>query len=174
MGAFLGPIMAGAIGGHYGWQSFFWLETALSGVSIVLIALTFPETKYHRGSSAIAAKEVRTSNDGPIGENGEQLGNYTSLSKASWTNLSSQIVRLRVEEVPGAMHDNAQPSSRKVPVTIKGLGIERVVGVQPDEPLSEAFAVFAKHTPTPLEDLYFDYTYAAQLFEGFTWTRTIR
>lgn len=40
--------MAGSIGAHYGWQSFFWLETALSAFSIVLLALTFPETKYHR------------------------------------------------------------------------------------------------------------------------------
>jgi MFS family permease len=55
MGAFLGPIMAGTIAAHYGWRSFFWLETALSGVSIILIALTFPETKYHRGNTALAS-----------------------------------------------------------------------------------------------------------------------
>jgi MFS family permease len=52
LGAFLGPVMAGTIGAHHGWQSFFWLETALSTVSIILIAITFPETKYHRNSNA--------------------------------------------------------------------------------------------------------------------------
>lgn len=44
--------MAGNIGGHYGWKSFFWLETALSAFAIVLIAITFPETKYHRNNTA--------------------------------------------------------------------------------------------------------------------------
>jgi hypothetical protein len=44
--------MAGNIGAHHGWKSFFWLETALSGVAIVLLAITFPETKYHRRSNA--------------------------------------------------------------------------------------------------------------------------
>ncbi|CAA9963932.1 Transmembrane transporter [Pyrenophora teres f. maculata] len=53
MGAFLGPIMAGSIAARHGWQSFFWLETALSAFSILLIALTFPETKFHRGDTAV-------------------------------------------------------------------------------------------------------------------------
>jgi hypothetical protein len=44
--------MAGNIGAHHGWQSFFWLETALSGFAIILIAVTFPETKYHRNNAA--------------------------------------------------------------------------------------------------------------------------
>lgn len=40
--------MSGSIAAHYGWQSFFWLETGLAALSIFLIAFTFPETKYHR------------------------------------------------------------------------------------------------------------------------------
>jgi MFS family permease len=84
MGAFLGPIMAGSIGGHHGWRSFFWLETALSAVSIVLIALTFPETKYHRGNTAVTPKnEVRTSNDGVLGENGEQLEKQPTITTSN-------------------------------------------------------------------------------------------
>jgi hypothetical protein len=43
--------MAGNIGGHYGWKSFFWLETGLSAFAIILIALTFPETKFHRNNA---------------------------------------------------------------------------------------------------------------------------
>jgi MFS family permease len=50
MGAFLGPVMSGSMAAHYGWKSFFWLETGLSGLSVILLALTFPETKYHRNS----------------------------------------------------------------------------------------------------------------------------
>tara|TARA_R110002003_G_scaffold141_33_gene13153 strand:- start:6967 stop:7980 length:1014 start_codon:yes stop_codon:yes gene_type:complete len=49
--------MAGNIGGHHGWKSFFWLETGLSAFSIVLIALTFPETKYHRNNAALQRKD---------------------------------------------------------------------------------------------------------------------
>lgn len=46
--------MSGSIAAHHGWQSFFWLETALSGVSIILVAIAFPETKYHRNHSGQA------------------------------------------------------------------------------------------------------------------------
>lgn len=48
LGAFLGPVMSGSIAQHHGWKSFFWLETGLSAFAIVMIATTFPETKYHR------------------------------------------------------------------------------------------------------------------------------
>lgn len=51
LGAFLGPVMSGAIAAHHGWKAFFWLETGLSAFAIVLIALTFPETKYHRNNT---------------------------------------------------------------------------------------------------------------------------
>lgn len=57
MGAFLGPIMAGSIAAHHGWKSFFWLETALSGVSIILVVLAFPETKYHRGHHSTSSSQ---------------------------------------------------------------------------------------------------------------------
>jgi MFS family permease len=57
MGAFLGPIMAGSIAAHHGWKSFFWLETALSGVSIILVAVAFPETKYHRSHNSASSSQ---------------------------------------------------------------------------------------------------------------------
>ncbi|ORY10287.1 major facilitator superfamily domain-containing protein [Clohesyomyces aquaticus] len=50
LGAFLGPVMSGSIAAHHGWRSFFWLETGLAAFAIFMIALTFPETKYHRGA----------------------------------------------------------------------------------------------------------------------------
>ncbi|GIZ44837.1 hypothetical protein CKM354_000802300 [Cercospora kikuchii] len=49
-GAFLGPIMAGTIGSHHGWRSFFWLSTALTGFVTLLLVFCYPETKYHRAS----------------------------------------------------------------------------------------------------------------------------
>lgn len=75
MGAFLGPIMAGSIAAHYGWQSFFWLETALSGASIVLVVLAFPETKFNRGHNLMSSGQSSLrgqslgSNDTPPNEN---------------------------------------------------------------------------------------------------------
>jgi hypothetical protein len=49
--------MAGSIAAHYGWQSFFWLETALSGASIVLVVLAFPETKFNRGHHTASSSQ---------------------------------------------------------------------------------------------------------------------
>lgn len=84
MGAFLGPIMAGAIGGHYGWQSFFWLETALSGVSIILIAFTFPETKYHRGGPAATSNGlVQVKDNERNSEEDNQLEKQATLATAN-------------------------------------------------------------------------------------------
>ncbi|KAF1966864.1 MFS general substrate transporter [Bimuria novae-zelandiae CBS 107.79] len=51
LGAFLGPVMSGSMAAHYGWKSFFWMETGLSAFAIILIAFTFPETKYHRDNA---------------------------------------------------------------------------------------------------------------------------
>jgi hypothetical protein len=44
--------MSGNIAGAHGWKSFFWLETGLSAFAIFLIALTFPETKFHRNKDS--------------------------------------------------------------------------------------------------------------------------
>lgn len=52
--------MAGSIAAHHGWRSFFWLETALSTFSIVLLAFTFPETKYHRTHHTISEVNSET------------------------------------------------------------------------------------------------------------------
>ncbi|KAM3416349.1 hypothetical protein BST61_g7952 [Cercospora zeina] len=50
-GAFLGPIMAGTIGSHHGWRSFFWLSTALAAFGTLLLVFCYPETKYHRSAT---------------------------------------------------------------------------------------------------------------------------
>lgn len=58
--------MSGSIAQHHGWKSFFWLETGLSAFAIVMIATTFPETKYHRRTEGThgrpkAAPDTRSS-----------------------------------------------------------------------------------------------------------------
>lgn len=50
--------MAGSIGTRYGWRSFFLLEAALSGFAIIMIAITFPETKYHRNQASSESHSV--------------------------------------------------------------------------------------------------------------------
>lgn len=50
-GAFLGPIMAGSIGSHHGWRSFFWLSTAMAGFVTILLIFCYPETKFHRAAA---------------------------------------------------------------------------------------------------------------------------
>lgn len=91
MGAFLGPIMAGSIAAHHGWKAFFWLETALSGVSIILVIIAFPETKYHRGhnsasssQSSLRGKSV-TSDEAPIDAQLEKQQTHTDLNAIDTT-----------------------------------------------------------------------------------------
>lgn len=81
--------MAGAIASHHGWQSFFWLETALSGVSIILIALTFPETKYHRStteSKSTSAQLVHQNDDGSE-EKLEKQATHTTAHESGCSSL---------------------------------------------------------------------------------------
>jgi len=95
MGAFLGPIMAGSMAAHYGWQSFFWLETALSGVSIILIALTFPETKYHRGNATFI---IQTGSD--------------NVSSDGQSNLEKQTTQAGIQD--------SERNSLETPIAVQG------------------------------------------------------
>jgi hypothetical protein len=77
--------MAGTIGGHHGWKSFFWLETALSAFAIFLIALTFPETKYHRNNAAHSAVSGVLSGDAEttVGQAEKQANHITKANQDS-------------------------------------------------------------------------------------------
>ena len=44
----IGPIIAGPMAGHSGWRSFWWLNTGVLGLSILLAVFLFPESKWHR------------------------------------------------------------------------------------------------------------------------------
>ncbi|KAL4808585.1 major facilitator superfamily domain-containing protein [Aspergillus unguis] len=48
LGAFIGPVISGAIAERHGWRSFFWLSTGLIAFNLVLILFFLPETKYSR------------------------------------------------------------------------------------------------------------------------------
>ena len=44
----LGSIIAGPTTYQHGWRSFWWVMVALSALSVVLVIVGFPETKWHR------------------------------------------------------------------------------------------------------------------------------
>ncbi|EXJ90053.1 hypothetical protein A1O3_03121 [Capronia epimyces CBS 606.96] len=44
----ISPIIAGAMSSHVGWRNFWWLNTAMLGLSLLMIVFMFPETKWHR------------------------------------------------------------------------------------------------------------------------------
>ncbi|KAG9854376.1 MFS general substrate transporter, partial [Aureobasidium melanogenum] len=55
-GLMIGPILAGVTSQDYGWQSFWWVCTAISAFTIVWIMFFLPETKWdRRGPSATSA-----------------------------------------------------------------------------------------------------------------------
>ncbi|KAH7125538.1 major facilitator superfamily domain-containing protein [Dendryphion nanum] len=98
LGAFLGPVMSGSIAAHYGWQSFFWLETALSAFAIFLIAFTFPETKYHRNNVAkqISPSESLQDNSVIVTSNeagdAEKQTTQTGVAESDNNSLSAALV----------------------------------------------------------------------------------
>ena len=44
----ISPIVSGSMAVHVGWRNFWWLYTALCGLSIAMVVFMFPETKWHR------------------------------------------------------------------------------------------------------------------------------
>jgi len=127
MGAFLGPIIAGSIASHHGWQSFFWLETALSGVSILLIALTFPETKFHRGDAA-----VRNTSTTLNGSEGVSIENQSQPEKHATHTIAP----------------NSEMSSMEIPIATKGRPSRaQFQPFQKPDPKWKAFVVRDTWTP---------------------------
>jgi MFS family permease len=44
------PIISGSMAQHVGWRSFWWLNVGVLALASTMVALMFPETKYHRPS----------------------------------------------------------------------------------------------------------------------------
>jgi len=44
----IAPIISGTMAAHVGWRNFWWLNTALLALSLVMVVFMFPETKWHR------------------------------------------------------------------------------------------------------------------------------
>ena len=52
------PIISGSMALHVGWRSFWWLNTGLIGLSILMVVFMFPETKWHRMHPAEMIKQA--------------------------------------------------------------------------------------------------------------------
>ncbi|QDS67833.1 hypothetical protein FKW77_007347 [Venturia effusa] len=44
----IGPIISGSMALHVGWRSFWWFNVGLLGLTSLMVAFMFPETKFHR------------------------------------------------------------------------------------------------------------------------------
>jgi MFS family permease len=58
----IGPIIAGPMTAHIGWRSFWWLNVALCGATLVLLIFAFPETRFHRPDGYDVGKTLTMAN----------------------------------------------------------------------------------------------------------------
>jgi MFS family permease len=55
-GVMLGPVVAGVTAQRYGWRSFWWICSALSGFAVIYQVFFLPETKWKRGQIETVTK----------------------------------------------------------------------------------------------------------------------
>ncbi|KAF2214004.1 hypothetical protein CERZMDRAFT_57994 [Cercospora zeae-maydis SCOH1-5] len=95
-GAFLGPIMAGTIGSHHGWRSFFWLSTVLAAFVTLLLVFCYPETKYHRSS---LPPKVDDHNDDAVSGLNFRKGHPSKSQFAPFTTPDSRWMSFIVRDI---------------------------------------------------------------------------
>ncbi|KAK5682513.1 hypothetical protein LTS10_005641 [Elasticomyces elasticus] len=59
----VGPIIAGPMSLHVGWRNFWWFNTALIAVSLIMVIFMFPETKWHRLHPDEVIKQLKQSDE---------------------------------------------------------------------------------------------------------------
>ncbi|KAH8688531.1 major facilitator superfamily domain-containing protein [Ilyonectria robusta] len=77
------PIISGAMADHIGWQNFWWLNVAMTGVSILLGIFCFPETRWSRveaGQTDAVASDTSVKGTGQHSENSATDNNPEKLS----------------------------------------------------------------------------------------------
>ncbi|KAK4626077.1 hypothetical protein CLAFUW4_04855 [Fulvia fulva] len=83
----VGPIVSGSMALHIGWRSFWWFNTGLIGLSLIMVVFMFPETKWHRTHLNELAmnsmeKGSNTSVHDSYSENSKRAGTMTSVQSA--------------------------------------------------------------------------------------------
>ncbi|KAK6068022.1 hypothetical protein SCUP234_11356 [Seiridium cupressi] len=66
----VGPIISGAMSAHVGWRNFWWLNTALLALSVVMNISMFPETKWQTRPSELNAYTASTTSNPQVPEKG--------------------------------------------------------------------------------------------------------
>lgn len=69
----IAPIISGAMSLHVGWRNFWWLNTALLALSIIMVVFMFPETKWNRQHSHQVPHHSPPEDGKPHAENTEEL-----------------------------------------------------------------------------------------------------
>lgn len=93
----------------HGWRSFFYLSTGLAALSLILIFVTFPETKYHRHhtqqTNSASSGKTDTNN---FSENGDQAKQAITENKS--THLEDVDQRGSVEGLSTSLVGKGRPS----------------------------------------------------------------
>ncbi|KAH8894705.1 serine/threonine kinase 16 [Thozetella sp. PMI_491] len=58
------PVVSGSMSAHLGWRNFWWLNTGLLGLSILMNVFMFPETKWHRMHPDEAGRQAASGSPG--------------------------------------------------------------------------------------------------------------
>lgn len=85
------PIISGAMADHRGWRSFWWLNTALLGASLLMVIFMFPETRWHRKHPDEIASSSSLSQDSPASSTEKMAA--TALEKTSDINIDEAAIR---------------------------------------------------------------------------------
>lgn len=55
----LGPVIGGVIAHFESWRVYFWLQTALAGLSLILMVIWLPETAHHKSMEDDGIKDEK-------------------------------------------------------------------------------------------------------------------
>lgn len=97
------PIISGAMAAHVGWRNFWWLNTALLGLSFVMVVFMFPETKWHRIHPNELHHQQALADSKPTVETNEKVMSDTPSSLAATESV--QIAPTPLDAVATAERD---------------------------------------------------------------------
>ena len=85
------PIISGAMADHIGWRSFWWLNTALLGASLLMVIFMFPETRWHRKHPDEIASSSTLNQDSPASSTEKMAA--AALEKTSDIHVDEAAIR---------------------------------------------------------------------------------
>ncbi|KAK4504124.1 hypothetical protein PRZ48_005039 [Zasmidium cellare] len=79
----VGPIVSGSMSLHVGWRNFWWFNTGLVALSLIMVIFMFPETKFSRQTAAVndrSASPQKSSSSGDTVENAEKVASIVETN----------------------------------------------------------------------------------------------